>query len=304
MRIAERSSAAHPSEPFLDPVLVVGSGLIGSALSDHVAASGWQVAAASRRKPGYLTVPWMRCDVTSADDVRSVTSAIGARTVVLAHGPSDPDALGGGKTIGTWRTHPLAVRLFAQAAPAARLVLVSTDNVFSHAMAPVPESTPPTPGSLYGRCKRLAELHAERTAGALIARVSLVYQDETARDRDRGVRETFPQYCHRILAEGGCLELPWDQWTTPVTATELGLVMAALLRAGTSGLVHIGGKRILSRYRWGVEIAEANGYSAQRVIAIPRLASKWASRPMMSALQTERSELPETVYRLVGCDKR
>jgi dTDP-4-dehydrorhamnose reductase len=299
-----RSAVVDSDRAFLDPVLVLGSGIVGSAVSEHLAASGRQVVAASRRNPGYLTVPWVRCDVSDADNVSSVSSSVGAGTVVFAHGPSDPDGLGGGKTIGPWRVHPLAARLFSRAVPAARMVLISTDNVFSDAAAPVPESARPVPRNLYGRCKRLAELHIERTAGALIVRVSLVYQHGTAEEASHGLRETFPQYCQRMLAVGNRLELPWDQWITPVTARDLGVVMAELLRQGTSGLVHVGGTRMLSRYQWGIEIAEANGYCADRVTAIARQASRWASRPMMSCLRTERSDLPEAVYRLIGRSDR
>ncbi|MET9294819.1 sugar nucleotide-binding protein [Streptomyces sp. NPDC003077] len=273
-----------------DSTLVVGSGLIGTAIARRLARAGEPVTLVSRRPPD---VPpdghgarWAALDATDVRDCRRLLDRLRPERVVLVHGPSDV----------TWceanpdearAAHVAVADTFATLTPGSRIVMISTDNVFDGGSPRNTESTPPAPANAYGRAK----LAAERAllAGAprsVILRVSLVYGHEPA---DAGKWLNFFAACAHRLRRGEPVEAPDDHWTTPVLLDDVAEVTAALLRSGLAPppLLHLGGPDRVTRAEWATAIARALGAPAELVKPVPRARTRYASRPVNACLASE-----------------
>ncbi|MFF8593879.1 sugar nucleotide-binding protein [Streptomyces sp. NPDC015220] len=276
--------------------LVVGSGLVGSGIARRIATAGGaqspqaSVTLASRRRPA--TPPeaygagWEALDATDAAACARLLARVRPARVVLVHGPSDV----------TWcEDHPERARAahvavaenFAALAPDARIVMISTDNVFDGHAAHNTESTPVSPANAYGRAKLLAEEALLAGAARAVAlRVSLVYGHEPA---DAGKWLNFFAACAHRLLRGERVEAPDDHWTTPVVLADVAEVTAALLDADgpLPPVLHLGGPDRVTRAEWAAEIARILGAPAELVVPVPRARTRYASRPVNACLAGE-----------------
>src|SRR5207248_5189630 len=63
-------------------------------------------------------------------------------------------------------------------------------------------------------------------------------------------------------------------------------VLAPIVFGHGSSTYHLGGPRRLSRFEFAVELARRVGAPPGRVVAAPRAATRWASRPPNSCLRS------------------
>ncbi|OSZ55827.1 hypothetical protein OQI_36305 [Streptomyces pharetrae CZA14] len=267
--------------------LVVGSGFVGLGIARRLAAAGESVTVTSRHRPGRLPdvrgLRWHALDATEPEACGRLVARLEPRRIVLVHGPSDV----------TWceehpeqavSAHTAAAANFAALAGDARLLMVSTDNVFDGSRPDNSEDTPVSPANAYGRAK----LRAERTvldaaADAVVLRVSLVYGHEPA---DAGKWLNFFAACAHRLLRGEPVTVPEDQWTTPVLVDDVAEVTAAVL--GAEGplppVLHLGGPDRVSRAAWASVVAETLGAPPHLVVPVPRADTRYASRPENACL--------------------
>ncbi|MFJ4694329.1 SDR family oxidoreductase [Streptomyces sp. NPDC088766] len=278
--------------------LVVGSGFVGTNIARRLAAAGEDVTLASRHRPGRLPdVPGIRWHALDATDPRAcgrLVARLGPRRIVLVHGPSDV----------TWceehpaqavSAHTAAAANLASLAGDARLLMISTDNVFDGSRPDNTEDSPVSPANAYGRAK----LSAEETvlgaaADAVVLRVSLVYGHEPA---DAGKWLNFFAACAHRLLRGEPVPVPQDQWTTPVLVDDVAEVTAAVLDAGAPlpRVLHLGGPDRVSRAEWASVVAETLGAPPQLVVPTPRAGTRYASRPRNTCLSSSLlGRLPAT----------
>ncbi|CAL9346492.1 SDR family oxidoreductase [Streptomyces sp. enrichment culture] len=279
------------------PVLVVGSGLVGTGIARRLAAEQ-PVTLTSRRPPSVPPTAygahWTALDATDATACRRLLDRLRPQGIVLVHGPSDV----------TWcEAHPEEARAahvtvaetFAGLAPDTRIVMISTDNVFDGGSADNTESSPVSPANAYGRAKAEAERALLATTTRAVAlRVSLVYGHEPS---DAGKWLNFFAACAHRLRHGQRVEAPDDHWTTPVLLDDVADVTAALLRAGhpLPPVLHLGGPDRLTRAEWATVIAGELGAPADLVTPVPRALTRYASRPVNACLTSELlAALPAT----------
>ena len=149
----------------------------------------------------------------------------------------------------------------------AHISFTSTDLVFDGMHAPVggfTEADVPRPVSVYGRTKHEAELRVTSYERSCVVRLALLYGHSLS--RSRGVLGWMEDTLHARE------ELPLfiDEARTPVHVADAARALLELSRRSESGTWHCGGPERLSRYDFGVAVAEALGYESSLIRAAHR----------------------------------
>ena len=272
-------------------VLVLGAGYLAGHIGQRLYAAGHRVTVSSRHRPSTpetRRLDWFAVDVAARDRVAALVDATRPDAVVCVHGPSDI----------TWceanpgpalAAHRDGAGHLAHALDGRRVLLISTDNVFSGREPSCAESATTEPANAYGRAKLAAEDTLLATGNALALRVSLVYGWDEA-----GLRPNFFTTCARRLIAGERVEVPEDHWNSPVLVHDVAAWTAALLDSAHTGVLHLGGPRRLSRVEWARHIAAVRGADPDLVVPVPRDRSAYACRPRNACLHSERADgIPE-----------
>jgi dTDP-4-dehydrorhamnose reductase len=134
------------------------------------------------------------------------------------------------------------------------LVFTSTDLVFDGTQAPYLETDPVAPINIYGEQKVAAERAILATdARAVICRMPLMFGNVPP------TATSFIQPWFKALRERQKLQLFVDEFRTPVSGTTAakGLLMAL---AAPPGILNLGGGERISRYEFGLLMAEVFGF--------------------------------------------
>ncbi len=191
-----------------------------------------------------------------------------------------------------------------------KLVLISTDLVFSDANAVRDEAATPHPVSVYGRTKRDAEQAVLRASPRnAVARVSLVV------GRGYGTRGTATETLVWALHSSRPLWLYTDQRRTPADPESVAAGCERILERDAAGVFHLCGSEHISRYALGRRVAALRGLDpgpiaatthAERPPAAPRpldaclestatrAALGWEPRPLDQAIHDSR-EAPDII---------
>ncbi|MDB9314815.1 NAD(P)-dependent oxidoreductase [Spirulina sp. CS-785/01] len=162
-------------------------------------------------------------------------------------------------------------------------VFTSTDLVFDGTNPPYRETSPPSPVSLYGEHKLLAEEGMlQRYPQTAICRMPLMFGEASP------TSYSFLQPFLQQFREGQALRLFYDEYRMPVSATTAarGLLLAL---EKVQGYVHLGGKERLSRYEFGELMAEVFHLSREQITRcsqkdVPMAAPRPADLSMDSSL--------------------
>jgi dTDP-4-dehydrorhamnose reductase len=269
--------------------MVVGSGYLGGRIGARLRALGDRVVLCSRRPPASTAgAAWRELDVRDPAACRETVRGVAPDAVVLVHGPSDitwceehPQE--------TMAAHATGAANLAAAAGGRPILLISTDNVFAGVRHSYGESDDAVPANAYGRAKLAGEKALLDTGTALALRVSLVYGWDPG-----GHRPNYFTTCVRALRAGHPVEAPADHWNTPVLVDDVAAWSAALLRAGRTGVLHLGGPERLSRYEWAGRIAKGLGLADAPIRPVGKDGTAYACRPDNACLHSEQAEsLPE-----------
>lgn len=227
-----------------------GSGYLGRHLARQ-AAGRWQVAATYFSHPdrlaGRQAVP---LDVRDGVAVARLMADLRPAAVIhTAYDMTSPEAMQPVIVEGT--RHVAA----AAAALGARLVTMSTDVVFDGEHGPYCEADLPNPITPYGRAKAEAE---RAVAGlcpeAAMVRTSLIYGFDPPDPRTLWVLDS--------LRNSQPITLFTDELRCPVWVEQLAaalLELAGMEGQGGSGIWHMAGAQVLSRYEFGARLARAYG---------------------------------------------
>ena len=163
-----------------------------------------------------------------------------------------------------WRATATASAHVARAAAScsARLVLVSSDVVFSGADVHYAEAASPDPITPYGAAKAAAETVALSTLDdVVVARTSLIC----------GGGSPHEGLVHRLAggADGGLFE---DERRCPVHVHDLADALVELATNAIQGVLHVAGADAMSRLTLGRLIARRDGLDADLLRGVSRAA--------------------------------
>lgn len=177
----------------------------------------------------------------------------------------------------------------------AKVVYIGTDYVFDGADGPYRETDGVNPVSVYGRHKLEAErLTLAQSARNLVLRVTNVYGNE-----ERG--KNFIARIVQQAREGQklTLNLPVDQYATPVNAWDVARALSLLLEDGKSGIYHIASTDFLNRVELALKVL--NYFPGAEYELHPKTTAELgqpAERPLMGGLITAKfsSEYPRFLF--------
>lgn len=167
-----------------------------------------------------------------------------------------------------------------------RFVYFSTDYVFDGRHGPDDEDAPTNPLNEYGRSKLEAEraLASELGDRQLTLRTSWVFGPERQ-------GKNFAYQLVRTLQAGKELPCPSDMVSSPSYGPDVARAAVVLAERSASGLLHVAGPDVLSRFDFARGLAAGFGLDPTRVV--PRLTAELvqgAPRPLQGGLSTHRLE--------------
>jgi len=134
----------------------------------------------------------------------------------------------------------------------ARLIYLSTDQVFAGDAGPYDEDAETSPAQTYGQTKLDGEEAIRRYhRSATVLRVALVYGASPTGDRSAS---------ERLLSElrgGGRPRLFNDEYRSPILADDVARAVSDLIPSKEIRLLHLGGPDRISRLGFGQELARA-----------------------------------------------
>ncbi|MBX5492489.1 MAG: sugar nucleotide-binding protein [Chloroflexi bacterium] len=257
-----------------------GSGFVGRHVLARLPPTCQWTATYYRRPPAEPGPRWWPLDLRDAAAVRAVVRAARPDTILhLAYDKADPAVTAAG-------TQHLVE---AATAVGARVLLLSTDQVFDGRRGGYREEDPPAPVNAYGAAKLAAE-EAVVAASGLVVRTSLVYRLAPP-DPGNHALLLAP------LAQGRTPRLFVDERRSPIYVEDLAAALLELLipplreaweRLGVARRLHVAGPEALDRYTFACQLAPCFGIPITRLQAA-RLATSGLDRPADCSLDSRRA---------------
>lgn len=144
-----------------------------------------------------------------------------------------------------------ATQAIAAAASAAgsQFVYISTDAVFDGQRGTYAETDPPAPFSVYGRSKYLGERLAEQESSVLVLRTNFFGWSPIG---SRSILEFF----YHALRSGQDVDGFVNVVVSSIYAPTLASILEELVSKQVTGIVHVASRDKLSKFEFGVSVAE------------------------------------------------
>ena len=165
------------------------------------------------------------------------------------------------------------------------MVFTSSDLVFDGQHGPYDESATPCPISVYGNHKVAAEAAVlSRLSCSTICRLPLLFGDRN------GLPASFIGPWLGTLSRREPLSLFEDEIRTPVSGAVAAEGLLLMLENGVRGVIHLGGGERISRYAFGLKLAETFGLPSDsiRKVKLAEIAMP-APRPTDVSLDSTRA---------------
>ncbi len=274
-------------------VLVVGSnGLLGQKMAELLLrGSPHSVVLSSvesRPVVPYQSAEYVQLDITSKKDVRQVFASSRPDVVVNCAAMTNVDACENERE-AAWKINVGGVENLAESARShgTTVVHVSTDYVFDGKSGPYSEEDRPDPLSYYGKSK-LASENVLRTSGIpyVIARTMVLYGFAPA------VRTNFVLWLLQCLEQETRVRIVDDQTGNPTFVDDLAYGLLRTIELGRTGVYHLAGREIVSRYEFALRVARAFGRDSSFISPIKTASLRQsAPRPLNSGLLTLKAEV-------------
>ena len=243
-----------------DDLLLVGAtGFLGRALLPLLTGRH-RITAVRFRSPEYAAeARWVRISAEAGAAERLVRGASPRVIVNVAALASLADGRENPALARNLNVELPAALATAAAATGARLLHISTDQVFDGRKGHYAETDEPAPISVYGETKLAGErVVLAEAPDAVVLRVNLVC------GRSTGTSGSSVDQILARAAAGEEIRLFTDEFRSPVAVSDVVRAAVELVASEYRGLLHLGGPR-LSRYILGRALLEKHGMASQAV---------------------------------------
>jgi len=202
----------------------------------------------------------VQLNLSSAPDFERTVDSIYPDLIVHTAGMTHVDTCESDRA-GAFKANAYAAEIVALVAKqkSIRLIHVSTDHLFDGSVPFCTERTEPKPLNAYATSKLAAEkLVTDRCPEALILRTNFFGWGSV-------YRQSFSDWIISGLLAGTELQMFEDVFFTPILADELIGFAHGLHDIGSSGIFNVVGTRRISKYDFGVELAQSLGVPAGRI---------------------------------------
>ncbi|OGW72791.1 MAG: hypothetical protein A2Y02_02655 [Omnitrophica bacterium GWA2_52_12] len=271
-------------------ILITGlNGIIGWNIFKTASKLLPQTAGTYREAhPGLANLNVTRLDAESAEALKALLHAAQPEIIIHSWAMCDLDLCEQIPAMAE-KVNEEGTRLLLEAARGLaslkRFVYISTDHVFDGETGDYTEEDVPRPKHVYGRTKYEAEKQVQASGLPWqILRPGLVIGDSL--QGRKGPRDFL---LTRIRA-GKPTHYFTDEWRSPIPAPEMAERVTAIACSNESGIFHVAGREVFSRYELAQKIARDHGYTTEHVFPRLRSEDRWASiRPKNLSLKSLRN---------------
>lgn len=226
-------------------------------------------------------------DVSNRQQVKDVVQAVRPDVIVNCAAVMNVD-LAEKERERAWKTNVSGIEYLAEASRKVdtRILHISTDYVFDGTKVPYTETDAPSPINYYGRTK-LASENALRTSGIehCIIRTGLLYGASERIDSNFALKVIL------ALQEGEEFKAATDLYGSPTLVDDVALAVVRATEKAKTGLYHVCGPEMLSRYEFAYKIAKTFGLDTKLVVPVKHAdiqspTGQRVQRPMKSAFVT------------------
>ena len=262
-------------QPRVPKLAITGGGgfVAGSVIQQ--AGLDWEVHALSGKEPlaARAGLVWHRLDLKQPTDVRAALETIAADVVVHAAAIGDIDFCENNPEAARVMNVDLTETIAAGCARSgARLIFLSTDNVFDGTRGNYAEEDSPAPINEYARTKATGEaIVASTVENAVIVRLALVMGFGLLGGGNSFLERTVPMF-----RAANTIYVPPEEIRTPIDVITLGRALLELAAGDFRGTLHLAGSEAIDRVTLTRRLAERLGFSSDTVV--PRSPTKIAGR--------------------------
>jgi dTDP-4-dehydrorhamnose reductase len=239
-----------------------GSGFLGGYLIRAAMNNFEVIATYCSNKPDFSRISWLPLDLTDTDRIKTAIAETDPAIIIHTAAMTNVDICENRKkrtnTVNIRATEAIAK---TAATTGARIIYISTDLVFDGENPPYSEEDKPTPLSYYGWSKWQGEIAiAAANDNHVIVRPSIIYGPPAI----SGI--SFSDELKDSWNRGQTTKLFVDQFRSPIFAGNLASALIEIARADYKGTLHIGGSERVSRYEFGICLAEVFGKGAELIL--------------------------------------
>lgn len=274
-------------------VMIIGAnGLLGQKVVEFFSrgTTNRLILAGRSRAPSVSIqdVVYTEIDICKRQEVRDAVATHKPDVIINTAAMTGVDACETDREVA-WRINVTGVENIIEAARknSTRVVHISTDYVFDGKEGPYSEEDRPEPINYYGRSK-LASENQLRSSDIpfVIIRTMVLYG--IAAD----VKPNFALWLIRNLEERNEVKVVSDQTGNPTLVDDLAHAIISAVELKKTGLYHVAGRDILSRYDFALKLADVFGFDRGLVQPVTTAElSQPAARPLRSGLVTLKAEV-------------
>jgi dTDP-4-dehydrorhamnose reductase len=273
-------------------LLVIGChGLLGQALIERLGPDFGDVHGIDLHRSSYFTglknYSYHPVDITDREQILRQIRRISPRVILHTAAMTSVDACEVQRE-HCWKVNVRGTENVVDAARriGARVVLLSSDHVFNGEAGPYTELDRPDPLSYFGRSKHAAE-NAVIGGGVehTIVRTAMVY------GRGRYLKPGFVTWLINKLREGRSVKVVTDQMSNVTFVGDLAVAMKRVVSLPLSGVYHIAGREIISRYDFARRVAEAYNLDDRHLKpTLTRLMELSGPKPLQCGLVVDKAQ--------------